>query len=429
MSESTHEGLYRRYRRLEHACLSHGIPLGVLRQALRQSGTGQISIQRVLATCGMPSPKQWEEAAQLSRAILALPDGMSAQEPFADVYQAALSMTLKGPDNPGWLYRGQSDHRWLLIPSMYRPNSPFSVVAEERKAELQAATDRVCGLVRQLQTSHPSIPDEQGVAMVQHYSDETKCGTWLIDLTRNPFIALHFASKNGQEGRVGAVHILSRREYVEFSACGKNRLGALRLVEPGNVARIRAQEAVFLDTSHPQLCAQLSNLKLFFKQRSGVVFADEYLATPVTPAALFPENDGWREEMSRLLPQESATPLNCMPGADAGEELGCEEYEKLALSWCEHEGLSLDQVTRRTIRVACEAYVEFLELGDKIASDWRNLHRLRFAVRAICGQLSPLVYPHVPDNGRSDRLRTCWMVVGPTPPEVEDIFRRLTRRE
>ena len=373
----------------------------------------------------MPSPQQREEAAELSRAILALPDGMSAQEPFADVYQAALSMTLKGPDNPGWLYRGQSDHRWLLIPSMYRPNPPLSTVAEERKTELQAATDRVCGLVRQMQTSHSSIQDEQGVAMVQHYSGETKCGTWLIDLTRNPFIALYFASKDGQDGQMGVVHILSATEFDAFSACGKNRLGALLLVEPGDVVRIRAQEAVFLDTSHPDLCAQLSHLKLFFKQRNGVVFADEYLATPVTPAALFPENDEWRKEMSRLLPQESATPLRCMPVADVGEELGCEEYEKLALSWCEYEALSLDHVTRKAIRVACEAYVEFLKLGNKVDGVWRNLHRLRFAVRAICGQLPPLGDPHVADNGNFHWLRTCWGIVS-LPSELDQVIRVLT---
>jgi hypothetical protein len=227
---------------------------------------------------------------------------------------------------------------------------------------------------------------------------------------------------------MGVVHILSATEFNVLSAGGKNRLGALRLVEPGDVVRIRAQEAVFLDTSHPDLCVQLSHLKLFFKQRSGVVFADEYLATPVTPAALFPENDGWRREMSKLLPQESATPLRCMPVADVGEELGCEEYEKLALSWCEHEALSLDQVTRKAIRVACEAYVEFLGLGDKVESVWRNLHRLRFAVRAICGQPSPLGDPYVADNGSFYWLRTCW-TAGPISPEVEEVFRRLTRRE
>jgi hypothetical protein len=201
---------------------------------------------------------------------------------------------------------------------------------------------------------------------------------------------------------MGVVHILSATEFNVLSAGGKNRLGALRLVEPGDVVRIRAQEAVFLDTSHPDLCVQLSHLKLFFKQRSGVVFADEYLATPVTPAALFPENDGWRREMSKLLPQESATPLRCMPVADVGEELGCEEYEKLALSWCEHEALSLDQVTRKAIRVACEAYVEFLGLGDKVApspvrgsGDMRTTIPTRRSLR--CRQRQLLLASHLLD--------------------------------
>ena len=140
----------------------------------------------------MPDPQQWDEAAELRPAVLAMPNGMSADQPFADVYQAALFLAVYRPweyfAEPGLLYRGQSDHLWSLTPVLYRPERPFSSNVDERRAELRAATDRVCGLVRQLQASHPSVSDEQGVAIVQHYSHEAKCGTWLIDFTRDPFI-------------------------------------------------------------------------------------------------------------------------------------------------------------------------------------------------------------------------------------------------
>ena len=145
-------------------------------------------------------------------------------------------------------------------------------------------------------------------------------------------------------------------------------------------------------------------------------------------AELFPEDDEWPKEIASLLPQESPTPLSCTPVADAGERLGPEEYEKLALSWCEHEALNPDQETREAIRLACEAYVGFLKLGNKIDSIWRNLHRLHFAVEAICQRQFALGNPYTTVDRSFQWLRSCWQVL-PLPSEVDQVIRVLTSRE
>ncbi len=84
------------------------------------------------------------------------------------------------------------------------------------------------GFIHQLQANDPKITDEEAVAILQHYSKEVGTGTWLIDFTWDPFIALFFASYGGQDKCIGVISYISVSEFDKFSANGTNRVGEIK---------------------------------------------------------------------------------------------------------------------------------------------------------------------------------------------------------
>ena len=70
-------------------------------------------------------------------------------------------------------FRGQRRHDWKVIPRLFRvtPNSSGDTDS------LVMLIDKISALVWQLQASDQGTADDQGVAIVQHYSEELGVGT------------------------------------------------------------------------------------------------------------------------------------------------------------------------------------------------------------------------------------------------------------
>jgi hypothetical protein len=174
---------------------------------------------------GLPDEEQWEMALRLREAIQDLPSGLSEDESLEDVYEAALRMEISAiwKSNMGMseIFRGQRKHEWRVIPLLFRVTS--NSLGDQDS--LISNTEKIGRFVRQLQATDTTITDEEGVAIVQHYSEELGIGTWLIDFTWDPFVALFFASYGGEDGDVGLISYIGLEEFRHLSAGGTNRLG------------------------------------------------------------------------------------------------------------------------------------------------------------------------------------------------------------
>ncbi len=213
----------------------------------------------------------------------------SRTEPFEDAYQAALHMLLipsEFEETKGQrLFRGQRCRQWSITPSLFR--------GAPSEAELARRKDRLVSFVDYLKRQyHDRYHAHELHAIAQHYIS----GTWLIDLTWSPWVALFFASLPGKtpcdpnaSGDIGALYWFKVSEWQHLSADGTNALGAITYIEPKNVPRIAAQQAVFLVGSHHDLIMQYMPFTLTFHQHSGVIFEDP--SQGVTNDLLFPKED------------------------------------------------------------------------------------------------------------------------------------------
>lgn len=394
MSRSVWEEIYHRYRILSIAWRCPDAPKEIEQQAFKTVLTSPKEPELSLTEIRRwgyegPSSEQWEEALKLREIILDLPEGWFPDEPFSDVYQAALRMEIyeawHGDQRKRRLYRGQRNHLWPVVPKMFRGKTYPDIWAGSVETRFQDELDKICGYVRFLQANGHDITDEEGVAIVQHYSAETKVGTWLIDFTWDPFVALFFASDGGQADDIGMVSYLGMGEWTRFSAGGTNRLGRVRVIEPKGVPRIEAQHALFLDTSHPDLFEQFVPHCLYFRQKPGVVFEDETRIPPVARDVLYPRIDTYRDELGGAHLLSPAEPLECQPASDASIPLRAKNYLDIVESWYRHDGLEISLSARKVINQVCMVYagMQTTDVKRMIDVAERSLHRLEDAVQHI----------------------------------------------
>jgi hypothetical protein len=94
---------------------------------------------------------------------------------------------------PQWIFRGQADSSWTLIPSLLRKFKMHNI-SSDIALGIQRQLIREFLTKYKLFCSH-DIPQFEGsydfnvLAMMQHYS----CPTRLLDWTNSPFVALYFA--------------------------------------------------------------------------------------------------------------------------------------------------------------------------------------------------------------------------------------------
>jgi hypothetical protein len=379
------QDLYRRFSRLRRQWAVHEDPR-VDRQlfsAAVLSTRSEADVKSEFASFRVALPPLWDEAREVNRLLDIAPSGRFPDDPCEDVYQAALTMMPHGvwTESPthDQLYRGQRDARWAVIPSMFR-------VADQGRREIIA---RVRGLAAELASQRPDLSSEQALALIQHYSAELGTPTWLLDLTWDPAVALLFASLRGVNGDTGIVTMLVRREWEEFSASGRNRLGKIRVIEVPDVLRIERQRALFLDTAHPDLFEQYVANSVWFRQVDGLVFEDPDADWQVTRESCFPDADPTLElvrKLSACAAEQGGPELS--PPSDASRSLDADDYLAIVLSWCEEEGVELGPPYRAVLAAVCRVYSELQAERADVDITVRSLHRLREAMDLVVGYQS-----------------------------------------
>ena len=399
MPQSRWLDYYRRYRTLKSRWRIPGLPpkveaSSVLWQVLRSSGPARKHIEKFVKWgSGEPTRENWEEALELRGVVGSLPAGWSEREPLEDVYQAALRMEMYPGEWDGsvkrYLFRGQRDHTWDMIPSMYRTGKVEDGTGEAVAADPEVKLERICELVRSMQANGMTIAEdeEKAVAVVQHYSspNELGVGTWLIDYTWDPFIALFFASRRGMNGDIGVVSYVSPTEWAKMSVDGTNRMGALRVIDPDGVPRIAAQRAAFIDTSHPELLRLYVPHSLYFRQTTGMVFEDVERNPPVAERDLYPSPDELLQRLKCLPPVLEPKPLSCGPGADPRSPLDADDFMKMVSSWCSRDGVALTVDQQRLLVQVCDMFARMQEPSAvaRIPITSRSLRSLESMVNGV----------------------------------------------
>jgi hypothetical protein len=179
------------------------------------------------------------------------------------------------------------------------------------------------------------------MAVAQHYSAADILGvpTWLVDFTRDPWVALFFASDGGTTGDVGIVWDIMRTEYAGHTAGEDNPVGPLQLVVPPGVPRIDNQAGVFVVAGLPQIFDQYVAFgwDTRFRQHSGLTFEDPVLE--ITAQTVYPPADPLRAALTEA--RATVAACGCGPGAGPcavppavfTDPLDPKTYESLLVSW------------------------------------------------------------------------------------------------
>jgi hypothetical protein len=186
----------------------------------------------------------------------------------------------------GWIFRGQSDADWTLTSSLYRQPSDDEVLAARREyteafvSDLRRNGHRY-GLDR--------ISDTDYLAVAQHYG----LYTVLLDFTWNVEVAAYFATAGATSGKIGVIHAFNAKEYqqmrnpfaalgstIEISdetlrGAGMEPLPDLEITELHNVARIHAQEGLFIHVRPESIETLTHNCidRYYFRQRVDCVYS------------------------------------------------------------------------------------------------------------------------------------------------------------
>lgn len=213
----------------------------------------------------------------------------NAEHPLPDVYAAALLLKLMyfrdehDPKQQTYMYRGQRNSSWDLIPTIQRyPTSDPELVNKMLQARLHTLAV-VCEALEQLINEFKTTSLER-IAIAQHYGIPSP----LCDFTLSPWVALYFASLEGEPpSDTGIVHCFSRSQMEEYLVQGGAGLGAMQVLEIDFVPRIKAQKGLFVELLHPEFNRQHIQFSITFTQHPGLVFQDERYG--VTKANLFPD--------------------------------------------------------------------------------------------------------------------------------------------
>jgi hypothetical protein len=214
--------------------------------------------------------------------------GLVEAEPLPNVYAAALAMRRDGEfwkaDPNKCLYRGQRNHTWDVVPSIFRSQHEPSLVEQRWKRLL----DWSVAVKREYETPEHPLTNEQCLAAAQHFSGEAQTPTTLIDVTFEPMVALFFASLNGKPGEIGVVDRISVGEWEYKVASAPGDPGFIRVIAVDEVHRIRHQRARFLDAPNSDLYKRYYPSRLYFKQTSdpnntgrGLTFRDLEMTEPI----------------------------------------------------------------------------------------------------------------------------------------------------
>jgi hypothetical protein len=292
------------------------------------------------------------------------------------------------------LYRGQRVDTWGVGGSIYRGLPEGS----DRVRVLRERAAAVCQVARVI-AARRGLSFADAMAVAQHYSAADILGvpTWLVDFSRDEWVALFFATDGGQTGDLGIVWDIMPTEYARHAMGDDNPIGPLQLVVPPNVLRIDNQAGVFVVAGLPQIFDQYVAFgwESRFKQHTGLRFEDPALG--VTAQRIYPPDD----PLWKVLADVPATAVDC--GCEAAEE-SCRvppavftdpfdpiTYERLLICWLEeaqaersgHSELPGARIVLAGI-ARFHARLHFAAYADRLPSlVSRSLNRLRDAFEVL----------------------------------------------
>src|SRR5688572_22871888 len=143
--ESTWEILYRRFRQLKTEWANRE-PIAFTLQAFNsvmETGKAPLRELRAIRELGYQTPPVTliDDSIELARSLKGTPTGNSENDPFVDVYQAALAMERrydwKGDDGVRKAFRGQRDATWTTNATLFRNREEAPMVGVSLEAEFR----------------------------------------------------------------------------------------------------------------------------------------------------------------------------------------------------------------------------------------------------------------------------------------------------
>jgi hypothetical protein len=172
-------------------------------------------IDQALAALGLVRPVPTDGSTTSAFVTPAAPAAPPTPQPFADSLERFLEIVLGDGAMSGddVFYRGHSDHRYQLEPSLFRKNAKGGY----RYLRSEAV------IVRELLTAHPAefVSDPYMIdrlVRMQHYGLPTR----LLDVTSNPLVGLYFCCANpkfdasGREIDGGVIVMKTKRADIKF---------------------------------------------------------------------------------------------------------------------------------------------------------------------------------------------------------------------
>jgi len=327
-----------------------------------------------LNNAGYSCPSDWRKCVyEVFDAARAVEKG---PYPYEDVYAAALMMAQIPSflyEDRSRVYRGQRCVKWPFKPNIFRGHTDFRV-----------EQTRLTNLLSALRNEYPAYCDEQLLAIIQHYSEESKTKTWLLDVTRDPFVALFFASHHGKENDVGVVVQFTLKAWEEWSVGGSNLLGEFRFIDVPLVPRIGAQKAVFLDGAHPDLLDQYVPYEIQFCQKGGLTFEDQ--AASISEAHLLRiQNDPFATYLAAWNSRGHPLPTDSQPITPRRflkEFLTGDDYLEMIVGWFQQRGPNLTSEHVCLLRKLCSFHA--MLQGERVSSRTsRSLQRLKSVAEHI----------------------------------------------
>lgn len=312
--------------------------------------------------------------------------------PLADAYEAALFMYKRAqyrrglleetrPESP-YYYRGLSDEAYSLTPTIFRGEG----------GDIQAELDRLSSLVRFLE-AELGVSEPEAVAIAQHYHDEAGVGTWLLDVTSNPLVALFHATTNDKGADIiGVVTGFSESNITEFQTDAPVTLGDIRVIEPeidrvGSVPRIDRQDAAFFEGAHPRLFDQYIGYDITFRQQPDIVFEDPELG--ITRDELLPESDPIIERIDDWVESRPEPDTLVRPPRDLRETPSPATYRALIDHWVATSDADPDALGDERVEMLdrlCEFHHQlYEEHREDLSRLVYSLRRLRDGYGAIAG--------------------------------------------
>ena len=217
------------------------------------------------------------------------PDGRK-RTLWPDVYTALAAAkraysapTRAGRKKRGWIFRGQANAEWPLIPSLHRPPNDQGTITKRVSYANQ--------FFEHFKHYFPAVgvtdvDEAKCLAVAQHYGFCTN----YLDFTWDIDVAAYFATASNRDFDIGIIYMYNLSEYEEMfefskhigdredanelSVKGWGPMPPLRLEEFTDILRITAQEGLFAQIprgSENTILRQCID-RIYFRQHSGLVY-------------------------------------------------------------------------------------------------------------------------------------------------------------